>query len=87
MFFGYDIRTGVGTSLFMMFFIAGAGGLGHVINNEFVLEPLIFGGIGAAIGAVLGSFYSNKLDEDRLGRVIGVIIAVFGLVFIIKSFY
>jgi len=87
LFFGFKIRVGVGTSLFMMFFIAGSGGIGHAINNEFILEPLIFGGIGAFIGAIFGSILSYKTDEDKLSRAIGVIVTIFGLVFIIKSFY
>jgi hypothetical protein len=87
LFFGYDVRVGVGTSLFMMFFIAASGGIGHAINNEYVIEPMVYGGIGAFIGALCGSFYSFKIDEEKLGRAIGIIISVFGLVFIIKSFY
>jgi uncharacterized membrane protein YfcA len=84
--FGYDLHTAIGSSLLMMFFISGSGSLGHVLNNEYIINPVIFAGTGAAFGALLGSFYANRVDEEKLGKVIGVIAIFLGLVFILKIF-
>lgn len=85
--YSYDLHTGIGTSLMGMFFIAGAGAFGHAVNNNISMEPLIFAGFGALIGAAFGSLYANKVNEDILGRVIGLIISILGAIMIYKVFF
>lgn len=81
----YDIHTAIGTSLVMAFFITGSGATGHILNGEFIPPIVLIGGIGAAIGAFLGSFYANKINEDKLGRVIGVIVLILAIAIILKQ--
>jgi len=76
---GYDIHTAIGTSLIMMFFIAGSGAVGHFLNNEVIISAALIAGFGAIIGAVSGSVVANKVDENKLGRLIGVIFIVLGI--------
>lgn len=76
---GYDIHTAIGTSLIMMFFIAGSGAVGHFLNNEVIVDAALIAGFGAIIGAVSGSVVANKVDENKLGRLIGVIFIVLGI--------
>lgn len=82
----YDLHKAIGTSLIMLFFISGAGATGHILNNEFVFESIFFVGVSAVIGASLGSIYANRLNEDKLGRLIGVIIVILGFTIFLKVF-
>ena len=76
---GYDIHTAIGTSLVMMFFIAGSGAVGHFLNNEVIVSAALIAGFGAIIGAISGSVVASKVDENKLGRLIGVIFIVLGI--------
>jgi uncharacterized membrane protein YfcA len=83
----YEIHMAIGTSLFMMFFISGSGAIGHIFSNEVLFESVLVAGSAAIIGSVLGSFYANKIDEERLGRLIGLIILIMGTVIIFRVFF
>jgi uncharacterized membrane protein YfcA len=83
---GYDLHTAIGTSLLMMFFITGSGAIGHGLLGNFIFDAALIAGLGAVIGAASGSFVANKIDEDKLGRLIGAILTVIGVIFIIKLF-
>ena len=75
----YDLHTSIGTSLLMMLFIAGSGAITHGIRNEVLWTIALIAGIGAIIGAVLGSLFANRINEEKLGRLIGGIIVILGL--------
>lgn len=80
---GYDLHTSIGTSLLMMFFIAAAGGIAHGFQGNFIFQTAMIAGAGAGVGAGCGSLFANRVDEDKLGRIIGVIIVVLGTAFLI----
>lgn len=85
---GYDLHTSIGTALLMMFFIAGSAAVGHgIIYNNIIYNAAIIAGIGAVIGATSGSLIANKINEDKLGRLIGFIIMILGVVLIVKMFF
>jgi uncharacterized membrane protein YfcA len=83
---GYDLHTAIGTSLLMMFFITGSGAIGHGFIGNFIFDAALIAGLGAVIGAASGSFVANKINEDKLGRLIGGILTIIGLVLFIKLF-
>lgn len=83
---GYDLHTSIGTSLLMMFFIAGSGAITHGLRGEVLTSVALFACIGALVGATFGSFFANKIDEDRLGRLIGLLITFLGLLVLIELF-
>jgi len=82
----YSVHTAIGTSLIMLMFIAGAGGIVHIIQNEFYLDGILIAGVSSIFGAVIGSSYANKINEEKLGKIIGLIIVVFGFSVILKIF-
>lgn len=85
---GYDLHTSIGTSLLMMFFIAGTGAVSHgIIYSNIICDAVLIAGLGAVIGATSGSLIANRIDEDKLGRLIGVIIMVLGVVLLVKMFF
>jgi len=81
----YDMHMAIGTSLLMMFFISGSGAIGHLIKDEILITAAYYAGISAIIGAVSGSFYANKIDENKLGRLIGLIIVIFGIILLFRG--
>lgn len=83
---GYDLHTSIGTSLLMMFFIAGSGALTHGLRGEILSSVALFACIGALVGAIYGSLFANRIDEDKLGRAIGFIITLLGLLVLIELF-
>jgi hypothetical protein len=80
----YDVHTAIGTSLLMTFFIAGSGTIGHLINREIVPFAALIAGFMAGGGAASGALFANRIDEDKLGRIVGVIILILGISTIIK---
>jgi len=84
---GYDIHTAIGTSLIMMFFIAGSGAVVHFLNNEVIVNVALIAGCAAVIGAMSGSIVANKVDENKLGRLIGVIFLVLGIALLLNLLF
>lgn len=84
---GYDIHTAIGTSLIIMFFIAGSGAIGHFLNNEVIVSAALIAGCAAVVGAMSGSLVANKVDENKLGRLIGVIFLVLGIALLLNIFF
>ena len=88
---GYDLHTSIGTSLMMMSGIAFSGAIAHgIVLGDIIVESALIAGFGAIIGAMFGSTFANKINEDFLGRIIGGIITILGLAILIEillSFY
>ena len=80
----YDLHTAIGTSLLVMFFLAGSASIGHIIRDNFILEYALIAGVAALFGAVLGSSIANKVDEKRLGRIIGIIMVLLGIAVFVR---
>ncbi len=81
---GYSLHQAIGTSLLLMFFIAGTGASAHSFQGNMMMETALIAASGAVIGAIGGSLFANRIDEDNLGRTIGVIIMIIGFVFLIQ---
>lgn len=83
---GYSLHESVGTALITMFFIAGAGAIGQAQHTGILLESGLIAGLGAAVAALSGSLIATYLNEDKLGRAIGLIIAALGGIMLVKPF-
>lgn len=75
----YDLHTAIGTSLLVMFFLAGSASVGHILRDNFISEYALIAGIAALAGALLGSHLANKVDEEKLGKIIGFIMVLLGI--------
>ncbi len=84
---GFGFREAIGTSMIMMMFVAGTGALSHSLVGEIDLRLAAIAGIGAAFGAIIGSTFAHKINEEKLARIAGVIIIGIGSFMIIKSFF
>ena len=80
---GYDLKTGVGTSVFIMVFTAFVGAATHIIIGGTIWMALVVTGIAALIGANLAAKYANRINHDLLNKVIGFGLVSFGVVLVI----
>ena len=82
----YDIHTAIGTALLSIMFISGTGAIGHVINNEVLFSAGFIAGSAAIVGAFFGSFAANKINEEKLGRIVGGLILFMGIILLFRTF-
>lgn len=80
----YDIHTAIGTALLCIMVISGAASLGHILNAQILVHQTSIAGAAAITGGVIGAFYANTIKENTLGKIIGAIITIMGLILIIR---
>lgn len=83
---GYELKTAVGTSVFIMTFTALTGAVSHFMiggipNLAILLLCIVFTFLWARVAAV----FANKADPKLLNRVTGVVLVVIGIVVVIMS--
>lgn len=78
---GYELKTAVGTSVFIMTFTALFGATSHFTLQKTVPDPLIFTicVISTLVFALLGAKFANKAEPKVLNRSIGIVLATLGL--------
>jgi hypothetical protein len=86
LFLDYDLVTAIGTSLLLLVCISGAGAVGHILKNEIIYPVVLMVGVSAAVGAVAGSVYAQKINQMKLGRLVGCIIIIMGLIMLLRAF-
>lgn len=78
---GYELKTAVGTSVFVMTFTALTGALSHfAIDGAPDLWALIFCVISTFLWARVAAKIANKSDAKTLNRVVGIVLVVLGVV-------
>ena len=77
---GYDLKTAVGTSVFIMTFIALTGAISHfAINQTLDLEIMMLCILFTFIWARIGAWWANRADEKKLNRVTGIVLTLLGV--------
>ncbi|MFP4479150.1 MAG: sulfite exporter TauE/SafE family protein [Candidatus Izemoplasmatales bacterium] len=76
---GYNLKTAVGTSVFIMVFTAFVGATTHIIIGGTEWSALIITSIAAMVGANIASIYANSIDHKILNLVIGSVLVLFGI--------
>jgi hypothetical protein len=84
---GYPIKKAIGTSVLIMAFIALSGGVGHFVGRSFPITELIITSIGGIFGAIVSSKYANKVSEEKMFRISGIILIILSLVIIFRKFF
>ena len=83
---GYELKTAVGTSVFIMTFTALTGGGSHlVIGGMPNLKILFLCMIFTLIGARVSAKFANKASAKVLNRTLGVVLTVIGGLMIIMD--
>lgn len=78
---GYELKTAVGTSVFIMAFTAFTGAISHfVIGGIPDITVLIFCVLFTLIWARIGARFANKASTKTLNRATGCILVILGVV-------
>ena len=85
---GYELKTAVGTSVFIMAFTAFTGAASHfVIGGAPDITALIVCVIATFVGAQVSAKYANGASPEKLNRVTGVVLTVLGAAMIVMKFW
>ena len=76
---GYELKTAVGTSVFVMTFTALTGAVSHfVIDGAPDLWTLVFCVLSTLLFARIAAKIANKSKPETLNRVVGVVLIILG---------
>lgn len=84
---GYELKTAVGTSVFIMTFTALFGATSHFTLQGVIPDPLIFSVcvISTLTFATLGATFANRVSNKILNRSTGIVLTVLGTAMIVAS--
>lgn len=83
---GYELKTAVGTSVFIMTFTAFTGAVSHfVIGGMPDISVMIFCVLSTLLWARIAAKFANKAEPKTLNRVTGVVLSVLGAAMIIVN--
>lgn len=78
---GYELKTAVGTSVFIMTFTALTGAISHfTIGGMPDITNLILCISSTLLWAIIASKFANKASSITLNRVTGIVLAILGIV-------
>ncbi len=85
---GYELKTAVGTSVFIMTFTALFGATSHfvlegIVPDLFVLSICV---LSTLLFARLGALFANRADIKLLNRSTGIVLATLGIFMIIATY-
>ena len=87
-FLNFETHLAIGTSLFVMFFVAVSGAISHIhrvnaMGFHWIL--LLYAVVGGILGALFSSRLANKSDEKKLNKMVGIILFVLGVLTFINN--
>lgn len=84
---GYDLKTAVGTSVFIMTFTAFTGAVSHFVIGGGVtdISIIILCMLFTWLGAFLTSKFANKSSEKTMNRALGVGLSIMGIAMILME--
>ena len=83
---GYELKTAVGTSLFIMTFTAFTGAASHIAIGGFPdLWCLVFCVLSTLLWARIAARFANKASAATLNRATGIVLVILGAAIMIVS--
>lgn len=83
---GYNLKSAVGTSVFIMAFTAFTGAFAHIIHGGTDLKALIICSICALISSKGAAKFANKTNNEKLNKTSGIFLIAFGLILLSVKF-
>lgn len=78
---GYELKTAVGTSVFVMTFTAFTGAVSHfAIGGISDIQSLVFCVLFTLLWARIAAKIANKSKPETLNRVVGIVLVLLGIV-------
>lgn len=85
---GYELKTAVGTSVFVMTFTALTGAVSHfAISGISDVKCLIFCVASTLLWAVIAAKIANRADAKTLNRIVGIVLVLIGAVVLCVNFF
>lgn len=85
---GYELKTAVGTSVFIMTFTALTGAVSHIaIGGMPDLFALVCCILFTLLGARIAALFANKAEPAKLNRITGIVLTVLGAAMVIMKFF
>ena len=85
---GYELKTAVGTSVFIMTFTALTGAVSHIaIGGMPDLFALVCCVLFTLLGARIAALFANKAEPAKLNRITGIVLTVLGAAMVIIKFF
>lgn len=83
---GYELKTAVGTSVFIMAFTALMGAVSHfVIGGIPDISILVFCVLSTLLWARIAAKFANKAEPKTLNRATGAVLTILGIIMIIVN--
>ena len=83
---GYELKTPVGTSVFIMTFTAFTGAVSHVaIGGGLDVFALTVCVVVTLLGARIAAVFANRASAKALNRVTGVVLTILGAVMVVVN--
>lgn len=83
----YELKTAVGTSVFIMAFTAFTGAASHMYIGGFPdIEALLVCVVATLLGARIAALFANKAEPKVLNQATGVVLTVLGLAMVITKY-
>lgn len=86
---GYELKTAVGTSVFVMTFTAFTGAVSHFSISGSLpdIPALVLCIVFTFIGARVAARFANKAPAETLNRATGIVLAVLGLAMVCVKYF
>lgn len=85
---GYELKTAVGTSVFIMTFTALTGAVSHFAIGEAPdMTALLLCIVSTFVGARIAAVFANKAEPKTLNRVTGIVLTVLGASMIVMKYF
>lgn len=85
---GYELKTAVGTSVFIMTFTAFTGAASHFyLGGMPDITVLVLCAVSTLVFARLAAVFANKASAKTLNRALGVVLTVLGVVILAGKFF
>ena len=85
---GFELKTAIGTSVFIMSFTAFLGAASHIVIGGWPdVTALVICVAVTFIAAQLSAIFANKTSVERLNRVLGALLVLFGIMLILMNIF
>ncbi|WP_027090759.1 sulfite exporter TauE/SafE family protein [Thomasclavelia saccharogumia] len=85
---GYELKTAVGTSVFIMTFTALTGAISHfAIGGLIDISALLFCVLSTLLWALIAARFANKASPITLNRATGIVLTVLGIAIIGVNYF
>ena len=81
----FPLHLAIGTSAFLMTITACSGTIGYALQGNVRLIPALIIGLSSVVSGIAGARFANRVNEQILGKVVGVIFVLLGIIMTILN--